>query len=426
MTQQKVCLEDFNLTETIARGSFGIVYKVVRIADGRIFALKQVKLKGMKRVDRQEAIDEARVLSDLNHPHIIRHHGSLIDKDDQLNILMEYASSGSLHARIRAASGKTLPEAQVWKHISQALLGLSYLHSRHIIHRDIKSLNLFLDGNDNIKIGDLGIARSLSGESEVAHTIVGTPYYLSPELCDDKPYDVKSDVWALGVVLYECCMGRYPFEAQNEGALIRKILRGTFTPVSGPYSPALRQVVAAMLTMDPRRRPTADKVLQMPAVISQATSLGIDMSCKTPAPPDKPVYDNRAAGRVNNSQQQSQQQHQQQHASSTPKDNRDASRQLQHIGQQQHQQPHQQQERGRPQPAIAPAGLLEQPHPFDMPPAADAAAYLPAVQQQQQRQGPGSLYPGAAIDQLQQMARRGSGVPKQQVPQQQEGMYQSR
>eukprot|EP00775_Hariotina_reticulata_P010600 gene10600-10757_t len=266
--------DNFDLSHVISKGSFGTVYKAVRKADGRVFALKQVKLKGLKRVDREEAIDEARVLSQLTHPHIIQHHGSFIDADDQLNILMEFAANGSLHAHIRASPGKSLTEAQIWRYIIQALLGLGYIHSRKIIHRDIKSLNLFLDKADNIKIGDLGIARSLSGGSDFASTLVGTPYYLSPELCDDKPYNDKSDVWALGVVLYECCMGCYPFEAQNEGALIRKILKGRFSPVSGPFSVALKQLAASMLTFDSRRRPSAAQLLQTPVVISQVSTRG--------------------------------------------------------------------------------------------------------------------------------------------------------
>ena len=89
----------------------------------------------------------------------------------------------------------------MWKIFIQALLGLRHVHSKKIIHRDIKSLNLFFDADDNVLVGDLGIAKVLSPNTMFARTIVGTPYYLSPELCEDKPYNEKSDVWALGVVL---------------------------------------------------------------------------------------------------------------------------------------------------------------------------------------------------------------------------------
>lgn len=166
----------------INRGSFGIVYRAVRRADGRVFALKQVPLVGMKRVDREEAIDEARMLAQLNHPYITRHYDSFIDREERLNILMEFAAKGNLSTMIKASGGKGLPESFVWRVAVQSVLGLNHIHSRKIIHRDIKALNLFIDSNDNIKIGDLGIARALSAGSDFAHTIVGTPYYLRCEL----------------------------------------------------------------------------------------------------------------------------------------------------------------------------------------------------------------------------------------------------
>ncbi|GFH29942.1 protein kinase domain-containing protein [Haematococcus lacustris] len=98
---QRMRMEDFDIQGEISKGSFGIVYKLVRKSDGRVFALKQVKLAGMKRVDRQEAIDEARVLAQLSHPNVTRHYESFIDKDDKLNIIMEYASKGNVAVMIK-------------------------------------------------------------------------------------------------------------------------------------------------------------------------------------------------------------------------------------------------------------------------------------------------------------------------------------
>jgi serine/threonine protein kinase len=115
----------------------------------------------------------------------------------------------------------------------QALLAVNHLHSKKIIHRDIKSLNLFLTQSGDIMLGDLGIARAMSENTQFLKSLVGTPYYLSPELCNDKPYNEKSDIWALGVVLYEMCMTVHPFTARNEGALVRKILTGVYSPVKG-------------------------------------------------------------------------------------------------------------------------------------------------------------------------------------------------
>lgn len=134
-------------------------------------------------------------------------------------------------------------------------LGLQYLHANRILHRDIKTINMFLAKDDMIKIGDLGVAKMLNQTANMAHTVVGTPYYLSPELCEEKPYNNKSDIWSLGCVLYELCTLKHPFEAQNQGALILKILRGKFNPIPSSYSKPLHDMVERLLLKDYRQRP---------------------------------------------------------------------------------------------------------------------------------------------------------------------------
>ena len=109
--------------------------------------------------------------------------------------------------------GRPVSEAKIWKFFIEMVLGLNYLHSNKILHRDIKTINMFLTKDDKIKIGDLGVAKTLNQTYNMAYTVVGTPYYLSPELCEEKPYNHKSDIWSLGCVLYELCTLRHPFEA---------------------------------------------------------------------------------------------------------------------------------------------------------------------------------------------------------------------
>lgn len=102
---------------------------------------------------------------------------------------------------------------------------------------------MFLGKDDKVKVGDLGVAKLLNQTQNMAHTIVGTPYYLSPELCEEKPYNHKSDIWSLGCVLYELCTFKHPFEAKNQGSLIMKIVKGQYIPISSKYSDGLRQMV---------------------------------------------------------------------------------------------------------------------------------------------------------------------------------------
>ena len=269
---------DFKVLETVAKGTFGVVYRVVRKTDGRQYALKQIDLQGTKRAEKEEAIDEARVLSSLDSPYVIKYYDCFME-DNKLNIVMELAEKGTLYHLIGKQYRAGMPEAKVWKYFIQALIGLRHIHSKKIIHRDIKTLNLMLDKGDNAKIGDLGIARVLGQETLFVKTVVGTPYYLSPELCEDKPYNEKSDIWALGVCLYEFCTGKHPFEAQNEGALIRKIMKGAFTPVQG-YSPELCSLSKQCLTFDHKRRPDAARLLALPTVQAKIRELGLDVRAR--------------------------------------------------------------------------------------------------------------------------------------------------
>lgn len=282
-------LADFTITP-LAKGGMGNVYKAVRRADNRVFALKKVNLDKMSSVDRQTAIDEARVLSQLNHPHVIKYYDSFIDSEKHLNILMEFAPGGDLAAVLKRSNGKPLPEDFLWKLLIQTLIGLSHIHGKKIIHRDIKSLNIFFDSKGNVKIGDMGVARPLSADSNVAHSKVGTIFYLSPELCNDKPYSFKSDIWALGVVMYECMMGRYPFDAQNTGAALRKIIDGRMQPLTGPYTPQLIEVAKQCLTYKPEGRPDTAALLRSPVVLAKAKAMGVDMN-PPPLREDAPLYE---------------------------------------------------------------------------------------------------------------------------------------
>ena len=175
-------LADFEKLVTIAKGSFGVVYKATKKDTGRVYALKQVDISNMNRAQREEAVDEARVLSTLDSKFIIKYYDCFLE-DGKLNIVMQYAPNGTLHHRLQKQPGKVLPERAVWKFFIQALLGLRHIHAKNIIHRDVKSLNLFFDSEDNVVMGDLGIAKVLSANTQFAQTIVGTPYYPLPLNC---------------------------------------------------------------------------------------------------------------------------------------------------------------------------------------------------------------------------------------------------
>ena len=157
----------------------------------------------MKQKSQEAALKEVMILQDLSHPHIIKYYHSFIEQDC-LYILMEYAQGGDLHSlmRKRRSKNKMFSEHQIWRWAYEICLGVRYLHEKSILHRDIKSLNIFLTKTNRVKIGDLGISKIFSGSVKYQATKIGTPLYLSPEQVKQKPYDLKVDIWGIGWWLY--------------------------------------------------------------------------------------------------------------------------------------------------------------------------------------------------------------------------------
>jgi len=177
------------------------------------------------------------------------------------------------------------PEEQVLEWFAQLALALHRLHQSRILHRDLKTQNVFLtqmplydqptDPNQATlppcigtivvaKIGDLGISKVVQSETALAQTVVGTPYYLSPELCEGRNYGTKSDIWSLGCVLYEVLTLRHAFDGKTLPALVMKILSGVYPPLPTLYSAPLRELVASMLQQDPDRRPSTRAIIEHP------------------------------------------------------------------------------------------------------------------------------------------------------------------
>ena len=147
------------------------------------------------------------------------------------------------------------------------------MHDRKILHRDLKTQNIFLTSKGEIKIGDFGIARVLQSTYDYAQTAIGTPYYLSPEICQEKPYNQKSDIWSLGCILYEIITLKHAFDATSMKALVFKILRGTYPEIPKMYSQELRDLIAEMLTKEPEKRPSIKKILEKDFLASRIPKL---------------------------------------------------------------------------------------------------------------------------------------------------------
>jgi NIMA (never in mitosis gene a)-related kinase len=173
------------------------VYDCTRRADSLKCVLKQVPLGGLGEVDRRETLNEAAILRSVQSPYIVVYIDSWEDpRSDCLYIVMEHA--GEDLAAAMKASGGALREELAWDYLVQVARGLAHLHSLRILHRDLKPANIFRQTGGGVVIGDLGLGRVLGAHSDFARTGVGTPLYFSPELCQERPYNDKSDVWAFG------------------------------------------------------------------------------------------------------------------------------------------------------------------------------------------------------------------------------------
>ncbi len=154
------------------------------------------------------------------------------------------------------------PESLILDWFTQICLALKHVHDRKIIHRDLKAQNIFLTRNNIVKLGDFGIARFLNCTVENAKTMVGTPYYLSPEIIENQPYNFKSDIWSLGVLLYEMCSLKPPFNAESLQFLALKIVRGFYNDIPEQYSSDLKLLIQRMLKVNPRERPSVHEILR--------------------------------------------------------------------------------------------------------------------------------------------------------------------
>ncbi|OWF48760.1 Serine/threonine-protein kinase Nek4 [Mizuhopecten yessoensis] len=227
--------------------------------------MKVINLSKSPEEERELALKEARLLSDFNHENILRYIESF-EQDGALCIVTEFCDGGDLSQYLEARKNKPLQENRIVEWFKEICCALSYLHGRKIIHRDMKTQNVFLTGTRKIaKLGDLGLAKVLERPNAKAVTFCGSPYYMSPELFACKPYDAKSDIWGLGVCVYEMATLERPFDAMLMQQLVFKIVHGQLPPMpKDKYSSELIAVMEKMLCRECEQRPSADDLLNDP------------------------------------------------------------------------------------------------------------------------------------------------------------------
>ncbi|XP_070322875.1 serine/threonine-protein kinase Nek11 isoform X9 [Odocoileus virginianus] len=266
----------YMLQQKLGSGSFGTVYLVSdkKAKQGEeLKVLKEICIGELNPNETVQATLEAQLLSKLNHPAIVKFHANFVEQD-KFCIITEYCEGRDLDCKIQEYKevGKTFPESQIIEWFIQLLLGVDYMHERKILHRDLKSKNIFLK-NNKLKIGDFGVSRLLMGSCDLATTLTGTPHYMSPEALKHQGYDTKSDIWSLACILYEMCCMNHAFTGSNFLSIVLKIVEGDTPSLPERYPRQLNAIMESMLNKSPSLRPSAIEILKLPYIDEQLQDL---------------------------------------------------------------------------------------------------------------------------------------------------------
>ncbi|MCP5102953.1 MAG: serine/threonine protein kinase [bacterium] len=250
-------VSNYKITGRLGKGGMATVYKAHELSLNRMVALKVLSPQLSEDADFVKRFQrEAQAAAKLNHPNIVQVYA--IGEEEGLHYFaMEYVKGTTL-AHIKKDEG-TLEPGRAVAITRQVAEALGEAHKAGLVHRDIKPSNIMLDASGKAKVADFGIAFVIEAKTKLtqAGSIIGTPEYLSPEQCEGKPVDGRSDIYSLGVTLYEVLTGRTPYEADTPVSMLMKIVKGNFPPI-GEVNPKVPQpvqkLVEKMMETDPQKR----------------------------------------------------------------------------------------------------------------------------------------------------------------------------
>ena len=258
-------MENYEFLGNIGQGMSGKVYKARHKQENRFYAIKKLNFNEINEKERIAIQDEVNLLKQLKHPNIVTYKDSFFDNDNCLNIVMVFCELGDMYTKKKKKKGEYFPEETILLWVAQLCLALSYVHDKQILHRDIKTQNIFIQNEHTIRIGDFGIAKGYNQNQDLGGSLIGTPLYMAPEVYNSsKKYSFRSDIWSLGCCIFEMCNLKNAFEAKSWNAVFVKVNKGQRAPLNSKYSQDMKNLVDSMLSVNGKNRPTIASILEKP------------------------------------------------------------------------------------------------------------------------------------------------------------------
>jgi len=258
-------INDYEIVKELGNGTDTHIFLVTKNSSDNknYYVIKQINLEGLSSEEKKTFKNEANILSKIKSEYVVKFIEDF-EENNCYNIVMEYCEGGDLQKFLEERKKIPLNDNFIWKLFIQIVIGLGEIHNMNILHRDLKTPNIFLTKNNDIRIGDLGIAKQLNSGNDFTKTQVGTLLYMAPEIINEKPYNNKVDIWALGCIIHELCTLNFCFESNSVIGLVRIIQKNQRKKINKEiYGEELQNLIDSLLIEDPNKRPSIEDILQI-------------------------------------------------------------------------------------------------------------------------------------------------------------------